>query len=165
MDCGMGPIAASLMLAAAIPLSGRTLLEARDGWAAFRDESPRRCWAVTEPVRGPRAIGWKPFLAVAWWPGHGVRPQVQVRLGRKPAPGAPVTLTVGDRRFVLVAAEADAWSSGPAADRAIVAAIRSTPSLSVESRAANGAPFAEGYRLAGAATAIDAAGVGCSGQG
>lgn len=157
--------AIALAAAGAMPLSGRVLLSARDGWAAFRDASPRRCFAVTGPVRGPHPRGWSPYLAIGWWPGHGITPQVQLRLSRTPADGAPVTLAIGDARFTLLAAGADAWAPDAAADRAIVSAMRDAPSLSVESRAAGGAPFADGYRLAGAPTAIDAAGVGCSGQG
>ena len=45
------------------------------------------------------------------------------------------------------------------------AAMRGARSMSVETIAANGAPFADTYALAGAATAIDAAGVGCARSG
>ena len=47
-------------------------------------------------------------------------------------------------------------------DAAIVAAMRSAPSMSVESRAETGGAIADTYRLRGAATAIDAAALGCA---
>ena len=48
--------------------------------------------------------------------------------------------------------------------RAIVAAIRAASSLSVEATARNGRAFVDAYALRGAATAIDAAGLGCAGR-
>lgn len=160
------PPAAFLLLVAtappAIPLSGRTLVAVHDGWAAFADQSPHRCYAVTEPVRGPRARGWKPYISIGFWPASGPRPQVQVRLSRKPADGAPVILSIGDRRFALVAGGADAWTADPRRDGAIVAAMRLAASASVQSRADGGGAFADGYALAGAPTAIDAAAVACA---
>ena len=47
-------------------------------------------------------------------------------------------------------------------DAAIVAAMRSAPSMSVESGTATGGAIADTYRLRGAATAIDAAALGCA---
>ena len=148
--------------AQAIPLSGRTLLTVHDGWAAFADQSPHRCYAVTEPVRGLRPRRWKPYLSVGFWPATGARPQLQVRLSRQPADGAPVILSIGDRRFPLVVGGADAWSADPRRDFAIVAAMRLAASASVQSRADGAGAFADGYALAGAPTAIDAAAVACA---
>ena len=76
--------------------------------------------------------------------------------------GAPVTLIVGERRFSLVSGGADAWAADARADAAVVAAIRSARSMSVASVAATGGGFAETYVLKGAATAIDAAALGCA---
>ena len=42
-----------------------------------------------------------------------------------------------------------------------IAAMRSERSMSVEALARNGGAFADTYRLAGAATAIDAAALAC----
>ena len=73
-----------------------------------------------------------------------------------------MTLSVGDRRFALVAGQGDAWAQDPRADAAIIAAMRSASSMSVQTRGANGRGFADTYRLRGAATAIDAAALGCA---
>ncbi len=129
------------------------------GWGAFRDAAPRRCFAIATPVQRRREA----FASIATWPGEGqgARGQLHIRLSRVRSPGARVTLAIGERRFQLVAGERDAWSPDAATDRAIVAAIRAARSMTVETIAANGAPFADAYRLSGAATAIDAAGVGC----
>ncbi len=141
--------------------SARTTLGSADGWAAFRDDAPRRCFAIAEPVR--RSGGkWRPFASVSTWPQAGVRGQFYVRLGRERRADAPVTLIIDARRFALVAGGADAWAPDPRIDAAIVAAMRSARSMSVASVAATGSGFADTYALKGAATAIDAAALGCA---
>lgn len=65
-------------------------------------------------------------------------------------------LRIGGKRFELIAGGADAWAQNPQMDAAIVAAIRSADSMTVSTRGAS-----DTYRLRGAATAIDAAVLGC----
>ena len=141
--------------------AARNSLGMFEGWGAFRDDTPPRCFAIAQPVRGGGGK-WRPFASVASWPKAGVRGQLHIRLGREKLAAAPVTLTIGDRRFTLVAGGADAWAPDPRVDAAIVAAMRSAPSMSVTTRAATGAGFAETYALKGAATAMDAASLGCA---
>lgn len=152
----------SLLLAIALQAAaeGRRSIGVFERWGAFRDAAPARCFAISEPLGRTRAT--RPFASVATWPGERARNQLHVRLSRAHAPSARVTLSIGERRFQLIAGPADAWSPDAATDRAIVAAIRAGRSMSVESLAANGAPFADTYALAGAATAIDAAAVECA---
>ena len=141
--------------------AARNALGMFEGWGAFRDDMPPRCFAIAQPVRGGGGK-WRPFASVASWPKAGVRGQLHIRLGREKLAAAPVTLTIGDRRFTLVAGGADAWAPDPRVDAAIVAAMRSASSMSVATRAATGAGFAETYALKGAATAMDAASLGCA---
>lgn len=129
-----------------------------DGWGAFRDAAPARCYAIAQPVppRGPA------FASIATWPRSGLRGQVHIRLSRERDPRARVTLAVGERRFELIAGASDAWAPDARTDRAIVAAIRASRSMSVESVARRGGAFADVYTLKGAATAIDAAALACA---
>ena len=71
-------------------------------------------------------------------------------------------LTVGSRRFVLTGNGVHGWASDARMDAAIIAAMRAAPSMSVESRSMTGGAIADTYRLRGAATAIDAAALGCA---
>ncbi|WP_375382514.1 hypothetical protein [uncultured Sphingomonas sp.] len=135
------------------------------GWGAFRDRSPDRCVATAVPARTGRHPTWRPFASVALWPGRHRRDVVFVRLSAARAAGTPVTLSVGDRRFRLVGEGSGVWSPDPATDHALVAALRSEHSLSIAAISARGEPFADSYLLAGAATAIDAAALGCSRSG
>ena len=83
-------------------------------------------------------------------------------MSRERAPDAAVTLTIGDRRFPLVSGGADAWAPDGRADAMIVTAMRSAQSMSIASRDTRGRGFQDTYRLRGAATAIDAAALGCA---
>lgn len=148
--------------AAAAGDPSRVSLGIFDRWGAFSDAQPRRCYAIAEPIQAGGASRWRPFASIATWPARGARNQLHIRLSRERDSRARVTLSVGERRFALIAGTADAWSPDKRTDAAIVAAIRSGRSMSVESLGKNGQPFADVYALRGAATAIDAASLGCA---
>lgn len=71
-------------------------------------------------------------------------------------------LTIGSRRFILSGNGVHGWAGDARMDAAIIAAMRAAPSMSVEGRSATGGAIADTYRLRGAATAIDAAALGCA---
>jgi hypothetical protein len=147
-----------LAMALAVQAQGREALGVFDAWGAFRDAAPARCYAIGQPVRARNGA----FASIANWPRSGARGQVHIRLSRTRDPRAKVTLAIGERRFELIAGASDAWAPDARTDRAIVAAIRSSRSMSVESVARGGGAFADVYALKGAATAIDAAAMGCA---
>jgi hypothetical protein len=153
--------AAILLALIAAPAAARESLGVFGSWGAFTDASPPRCYAIAQPVS---PAGGRPFASIATWPGQGARNQLHVRLSRERDQRARVTLSVGERRFELVAGSADAWAPDARTDAAIVSAMRSGRSMSVETLGRNGAPFADVYALRGAATAIDAASIGCVGR-
>jgi hypothetical protein len=72
-----------------------------------------------------------------------------------------VTLSIGDTAFLLVARGRDVWAKDRRADAAIIAVLRSGSSMSVSSVSPEGTPFADVYRLRGAASAIDSALLAC----
>ncbi|MFM7376726.1 MAG: hypothetical protein ACKO1O_01120 [Erythrobacter sp.] len=146
--------ALALLLLAAAPLSARDSLGVYESWAAFRDSSPARCYAIAKAQGKPPAPA---YATVSTWPGNGVRGAVHIVLSREVAAKAAVRLTVGDKRFTLVTKGRNAWAADPQSDAAIIAAIRSASRMSV-----SGSGFTDRYTLAGAATAIDAATVGCA---
>lgn len=152
---------AGLMFAAAQPLAARDSLGVFESWAAFRDAAPRRCYAIARPQTSAAAPGAS--ASVATWPDRKVRGQVHIVLSREAAPGSPVRLKVGSREFALIAKGRNAWGADARMDAEIVAALRSASSMSVTARGPRGA-FADRYALAGAATAMDAASIGCAGR-
>lgn len=150
----------TLALALQAAFAGRQAIGIYADWGAFRDASPARCFAIAEPLGRKRPS--HPFASVATWPGAGLRHQLHVHLSRPRSDTAKVTLSIGQRRFDLLAGPADAWSPDAATDTAIVAAMRGGRSMSVETRGRDGRPVVDVYALQGAATAIDAAAVGCA---
>lgn len=143
-----------MLLLAAAPLAARDSLGVYDSWAAFRDGSPARCYAIAKAEGKPRAPA---YATVSTWPGKGVRGAVHIVLSREVAAKATVRLAVGDKRFSLVTKGRNAWAADAREDAAIIAAIRSAARMSV-----SGGGFTDRYTLTGAATAIDAATVGCA---
>ena len=150
-----------MTLALALLLAGeRVAIGAWDRWAAFADDAPRRCWAIAQPVLPdgtPDRRG--AFASVAAGAG-GVR-TIHLRLSRPRSPGASLTLSVDDRRFALVGDATTARAPDPATDRAIVAAMRGARGMTLSTLDRTGRPLTDAYALSGAATAIDAAALGC----
>src|SRR5690606_31892166 len=91
-----------------------------------------------------------------------VRGQVHVRLSRSAAPSAAISLNIGGERFTLSGSGADAWAQDRRMDAAIVSAVRSAGAMSVSARDCAGIRCTDRYSLDGAATAMDAATVGCA---
>ena len=156
------PLALVMLATPPTAAAARETIGVYQGWGAFRDDRPNRCYAIAQPVAaGGRGGG---FASVASWPDRGLRGSLAIRLSRVRDRSAGVTLTVGERRFDLVANSRDAFAADLASDRAIVAAVRAGRSMSVEAVADGGRPFADVYTLSGAATAIDAAALACAGR-
>ncbi len=157
--------AANILLVSAVMATGtaqaRDALGVFDGWGAFRDGEPTHCFAITQPATGGGGK-WRPFASVAHWPAKNVHSQLHIRLSREMRKGAPITMTIDDRRWTMTGSGADVWALSARHDAFIVAKMRSGRSMSIETVAASGGGFADTYRLKGAATAIDAAALGCA---
>ena len=143
------------------PALARDSLGIFEGWGAFRDVSPLHCYAIAEPVTSI-AGRWRAFASIAHWPEKNVRGQLHIRLSRARRSGADVMLVIGDRKWRLVAGASDAWAPSPNHDTFILAKMRTARSMSISSVSANGDGFADTYSLKGAASAIDAAALGCA---
>lgn len=159
---------AAIVLALALGTSAhaRDSLGMFSGWGAFRDppQGPNgpRCYAIAKAQPSSRGREYQPYVDVGTWPRQQVRGQVHFRLARAIAQGSRVTLSLGGQRFELAAGGGDAWAADRRMDAAIVAAMRSADSMTVWARDARGNSFSSTYSLVGAATAMDAAAVGCA---
>lgn len=153
-------------LLAAVPAAtlaaSPTALGVFDGWGAFRDPATPRCYAIASPSATIGTPQVKAYASVGTWPKARIRGQFYVRLSKARAPNRELRLTIGGRRFILTGNDAHGWASDARMDAAIVAAMRSAPSMSVVSVTPTGSAIADTYRLRGAATAIDAAALGCA---
>ncbi len=157
-----------LLVLAALVIGGTAV--ARDSlgvfgtWGAFRDPGVPRCYAIAmaEKVTG-RERAFQPYITVGFWPKRGIRGAVHIRLARRLAPGSSVNVSFPEANFTLQAGQADAWPMDQRANAGIIAAMRSAPRVVVTAQGADGKRFRDVYQLGGAASAMDAAALGCAG--
>ena len=150
---------AAVLLIVAVPLPAKERLGAYQSWAAFKDAEIPRCYAIGSPDESSGTGG---YVSVGFWPKRGLSHQLYVRLSRTRSANAGIRLSVGGRRFQLTADGNTGRAKDRAMDLAIIAAIRSAGSLSVQSTGVNGGTITDAYALRGAASAIDAAALGCA---
>ncbi|MEM1194840.1 MAG: hypothetical protein AAGH57_01945 [Pseudomonadota bacterium] len=139
--------------------SAKESLGVYSDWAAFRDPQVPRCYAIAASDADERPQG---YASLGTWPARGVRNQVYIRLSRAVSDKARVRIFIAGRRFDLKAQGSHAWAADKAMDASIIAAMRSARRMSVSARARDGQSFTDRYDLEGAATAMDAAIVGCA---
>ena len=147
------------------PALARDSLGMFGAWGAFSDpvgSGGPRCYAIAMAAPSTLKRDYQPFAAVGIWPRQNVRGQAHFRLSRKLQPNAPITLIMSGQRYQLVGGGGDAWAADKRMDAAIVAAMRSAGEMTVSARGADGRGFTNTWSLAGAATAMDAAAVGCA---
>lgn len=133
-----------------------------ESWGAFRDPGVPRCHAIAMAEPSAMQRDTQPYADVAIWPKKGVRNQVHLRLSRKMMPGSRIVLAIGGQRFQLIGGGMDAWAADRRMDAAIVAAMRSARQMTVTARDSANRGFTNTWQLAGAATAMDAAAIGCA---
>ncbi|MCV0382026.1 MAG: invasion associated locus B family protein [Erythrobacter sp.] len=149
-----------LILAA--PLAAKDSLGVFESWGAFRDPSAPRCYAIAMAEKTGRANEAQPFATIATWPRRNVRGQVHFRFSRELRRGSAINLVIGRETFRLTGNGTDGWARDRAMDAAIVAAMRSEPRMTVRGITTGGRRLSDTYPLAGAASAMDAATLGCA---
>jgi hypothetical protein len=145
-----------------VPVIAKDSLGIFNSWGAFRDSEIPRCYAIAESEEITGKAQRKSFATIGFWPRRKIRRQFHVRLSRDRSTNSRLIVSIAGRRFQLTASRFDGWSQDKRMDAAIISAIRSATSMTVESVGRNGKPIVDAYRLRGAATAIDAASLGCS---
>ncbi|RJY10211.1 hypothetical protein D6201_05440 [Aurantiacibacter aquimixticola] len=156
------PVLPLLLLAVASPLWARDSLGVFGQWGAFAEPERQRCYAIATADESRARRDFQPYASVGTWPRRNVRSQVHFRLSRELAERANVRLAIGGARFDLIAGEGDAWATSASEDAAIVTAMRAAGRMSIRATDNRGNRFSDYYNLDGAATAIDAANVGCT---
>lgn len=158
MKIGRWLLCAALLAA---PLIAKERLGVYHGWAAFRDADTLRCYAITSPEDMVGRATQKAYLSVGFWPKLGVKHQVYARLSRERSTNSGIILSAGGRRFRLKADGDSGWATDRRMDLAIIAAMRSATSLSIESIGRDGRSVVDTYSVRGAPSAVDAAALGC----
>ena len=143
------------------PLIAKERLGVYHGWAAFRDADTPRCYAISAPEDTVGKATRKAYMSVGFWPKQGVTHQVYVQLSRERSTNGGIILSAGGRRFRLKASGDSGWANDRRMDLAIIAAMRSATSLSIESLGRDGRSIVDTYSVRGAPSAVDAAALGC----
>jgi len=153
-------IAAALIAALLpAPAGAKDSLGVFEGWGAFRDPELPRCYAIAQPEQRRKLGG---YASIGYWPRRRIRGQLHIRLSRAVKPDSPIGLSIGARRFVLIGRGRNAWARDRRVDAAVIAALRSGSRMAVSATGENGRAIRDSYTLAGAATAMDAAALGCA---
>lgn len=149
-------------VAGTVPALARESLGLYATWGAFRDPVVPRCYAIAMAEPNQAAREYQPFVAIGTWPRRGARGQFHLRLSRRIAPQTTITLNVAGRRWQLIGGGGDAWARNEGDNAAIVAAMRSAPRMTATATDLKGNRFVNAWPLAGAASAMDAALIGCA---
>jgi len=156
-------LVAMIGLVTATGAIARDRLGVWNDWGAFRDAAVPRCYAIAMAADTPRrGHETQPFVTVATWPRRAIHGEIHVRLSRGPAPGKPVVIMLGGQKFPLVSSGIDAWAADRRMDAAIIAAIREGGDMTLVIHGHDGHTARDLYHLAGAASAMDAASLGCA---
>ncbi|MCJ2182298.1 hypothetical protein MTR62_06225 [Novosphingobium sp. 1949] len=155
---------AALCTLSAGAASARESLGLYEQWGAFRDPIVPRCYAIAEPAPSALWRDYQPFAAIGTWPRRDRRNQLHFRVSRKMAPDTTITLRIGPQRFTLIGGGGDAWPASDTDNAAITAAMRSASEMTLYATGARGGRFSNTWQLAGAASAMDAALLGCASQ-
>lgn len=131
-------------------------------WGAFRDPGVPRCYAIAKAIPSKLRRDYEPYAAVGTWPRRGVRNQVHFRMSRKMAADPRLILQIGGTNFRLIGGGGDAWAVDRKMNAAIVAKMRAAETMTVSATGADGKRFSNTWRLPGAASAMDAAALGCA---
>ena len=129
-------------------------------WGAFAEKD--RCYAISEPQRTARNNPRGAFASIGWWLGRNAKGQVYFRLSQAKRPGSAVLLRIDARTFQLAGGASNAWAPDALADADILATIRTGVEMTIETRSERGLLIRDSYALRGAATAVDAAAIGCA---
>lgn len=155
----------SIVLALLTAAALREPLGVWQRWAALRETPGPRCIAVAQPLRRDGTTDRRGgFALVAARQGPTRAPSVLFRLTRSRGEGAPLTLVIGERRFALRGERETARAADAETDRAIIGAMRGATAMTLTTLDSSGRTLNDTYSLAGAATAIDAAQLGCTGR-
>jgi hypothetical protein len=142
------------------------LLQKYSDWAAYMSEgSPKVCFAVSQPRdSSPKNVRRGPiYFYVSHYPGDKVAGEISVKMGYPFAPGAKVTVTIGNDKFELFTKDEGAFVEKTEDEAKLVAALKAGSSMKIQGRSARGTNTSDTYSLSGTTDAIERIAKECSG--
>ena len=153
---------AVLVLGTAFPAGARENIVIYGNWGAFRDPTVPRCYAIAKALPSKMRREYQPYATIGTWPKRAMRNQIHFRMSRKLATDPRLSLRIGGKSFALIGGGGDAWAADARMNAAITSAMRSASEMTVSASDAQGNRFSNTWRLGGAASAMDAAAIGCA---
>src|SRR5579872_1406447 len=135
-----------LVLLAAAPscLAARgTVVFAGGAWAAIDRISD--CDAVSRSQRIAAKDKVQALAGIGFTPDHRRWGEFHAHLSRVPRGDASVMLQIAGQPFLLTSRDGWAWSRGPLQAQAIIAAMRISTIMTIESRDVDGVRFSDPY--------------------
>ncbi len=158
-------ILCAIILTLPLKVHAKELINIFSGWAVFleSDNGAKHCYAIAQPteVVGRDSLKGNSSFIIGFWPERSQNYQIYVRFSRERSSNSVVTLSAAGRRFRLDGNRVEAWAKDKRMDMAIIAALRTSASMSIETIGRDGRAIVDAYKLRGAATAIDSAAFTC----
>ncbi len=150
---------AFLLLATAASARG-VVIYAQGTWAAI--DRGAVCEALSRSAKVAPRDKIQAVAGLSFTPDHRRWGEFHAELSRVARAGSSVILKVSGQPFLLAGSGNWAWSRGAVQEQAIIAALRTGGTMTVEARDQGGVRFVDPYGLGGAPTAIDAAAARCA---
>ncbi len=151
-----------LLLLTLIPSSGAfaadiELLGNSGDWSAytFIENGNRVCYMASQPIKaeGNYTSRGDIFALVTHRPAEGTKNVFSYIAGYSYKPGSDVTVTAGDKKFILFTQDDTAWTADAETDEAIADAIRKGSNMIVKGTSSRGTQTTDTFSLKGSGSA------------
>jgi Invasion associated locus B (IalB) protein. len=154
------------VLAVAPAANAQEVLGTFDAWTAFTDKVSGKqiCYIGSKPKKaeGNYTKRDEAFVLVTHRPAEKVVGEVSVETGYTYKAGSAPMVTIGDRKFTLFSKGSNAWAKDAAADKDLVAAMKSGAEMVIKGTSSRGTLTTDTYSLSGFTAAFNAITKACS---
>jgi len=134
-------------------------LQVSRSWTSYmyNEGSAKVCFMASKPTRTLPAGARRGdiYAMITHRPAQNSKGVVSFVAGYTFKSGSEVQLTIGNQRFALFTEGDTAWARDDATDRAILQAIKTGSSMTVEGTSARGTKTTDTYSLAGSSGALE----------
>lgn len=146
-------------LTASAAAQSPTRINQFNAWGAYSYDSSngKVCYILSVPTQSsPENVNHGDiFFLVSQRPGQNVSYEPQAMMGYPLADASKVRVTVDGREFVLFTRENSAWVENAAEEPALVAAMRSGSTMTVNATSGRGTNTSYSYSLSGVTAALN----------
>ncbi len=146
-------------LTASAAAQSPTRINQFNAWGAYSYDSSngKVCYILSVPTQSsPENVNHGDiFFLVSQRPGQNVSYEPQAMMGYPLADASKVRVTVDGREFVLFTRENSAWVENAAEEPALVAAMRSGSTMTVNATSGRGTATSYSYSLSGVTAALN----------